>query len=172
MPKIVFSENFYRPQENPAWCGPAVIQMILAVSDSDIENPQPEIAGEVCLPWWGTAQEMMFAYLSRFFGNIDFKDNASIEDIKQRLNSGYTVVVNWWDNLDASEESPEDGHYSLIVDYDDEAQTLTLADPISSRGIWRIAQKDFENLWFDFLDPQRKKQVKGWMLWVDPKSKI
>ena len=127
MPKIVFSENFYRPQENPAWCGPAV---------------------------------------------IDFKDNASIEDIKQRLNSGYTVVVNWWDNLDASEESPEDGHYSLIVDYDDEAQTLTLADPISSRGIWRIAQKDFENLWFDFLDPQRKKQVKGWMLWVDPKSKI
>ncbi len=170
MSETIFKKDFYRQQEESGWCGPAVIQMALAVGR--IDKSQKDIAQDVYLSWWGTTHETMFAYLSRFFGDVDFKENASLEDIKQHIRDGQIVIVNWWDDIGASETNPEDGHYSLAVNYDDQASNLSLADPSSGRGIWQISQSDFEKRWYDFIDVKRKKKISGWMLWADPATAI
>lgn len=36
----------------------------------------------------------------------------------------------------------------------------------------KIEALDFDKRWYDFIDIQRKKKVSGWMLWVNPKSKV
>jgi len=35
-----------------------------------------------------------------------------------------------------------------------------------------MEKEDFKKRWYDSLDTQDKKWISGWMLWVDPKSKI
>ena len=79
-------------------------------------------------------------------------------------------MVNWWDDLD--KDDTEDGHYSLVLDFDKKGGKLTLADPSLGRGIWKINAKEFNKRWYDSLDTRGNKWVSGWMLWVDPKSKI
>ena len=161
-------EKIHRFQKKPGWCGPAVIQMILLASG--IKKSQRSIAQAVYKDWWGTSQEMILAYLSKFFGKVEFKTYAKIKDIKKQLKRGNLILVDWWDNLDG--DTP-DGHYTLIIGYDTVRKMLQMADPTNAReGIWEMEKEDFKKRWYDSLDTQDKKWISGWMLWVDPKSKI
>ena len=65
------------------------------------------------------------------------------------------------------------GHYSIVGDYDSKLKNLTLVDPTNERdGIWTIKASEFNKRWYDTLDVHDRTWVEGWMLWVDPKSKI
>jgi len=135
-----------------------------------IDKSQSEIKKYVHKKWWGTPQAMVLAYLSKFFKIVNYKQNATFKDITFHLKKGNVVVVNWWDDLDG--ELPG-GHYSIVGDYDNKLRTITLVDPTNARkGIWTIKSSEFNRRWYDTLDIHDRTWVEGWMLWVDPKSKI
>lgn len=158
-------KRLFRHQHKSGWCGPAVIQMVLASAGKRI--PQAKIAKDVMLKWWGTTQDTLYAYLSNFFKDLNFKSGATVSDLTYHLEAGHVIIVNWWDDLDPEDA---DGHYSLALAYDADKRKVTLADPSSGRGIWKIDAKKFNDRWYDYLDAHAKKWVGGWMLWVDPKS--
>lgn len=169
MQQITLSDwkKFQRFQEKPGWCGPAVIQMTLLASG--ISKTQKEIAKDVYKDWWGTTQQIMLAYLSRFFKIVNYKQDAAFKDISFHLKNGHIVILDWWDDIDKEDE--EGGHYSIVSDY--RSGTLTLVDPSNARnGIWTIKGIEFNKKWYDTLDVHDRTWVEGWMLWVDPASKI
>lgn len=140
----------------------------MALACAGVKKSQTEIAENVYHSWWGTTQQSMLAYLSQYFENLNFLENAEISDIEAHLNKSHIVIVNWWDDLDPKDA---EGHYGIAVDYDGKNNKITLADPSEGRGIWEINIKEFEEKWFDFLDVDKKIKIKRWMLWIDPVSK-
>ncbi len=161
-------KKYHRFQKRPGWCGPAVIQMVLA--KTGIRKTQKVIARYVYKEWWGTAQQMILAYLSKFFKIVNYKHDASFTDVSFHLNKGNIVVLNWWDDFDENEQG---GHYSIAASYDSKLGALTLVDPSNERpGIWTISENEFREKWYDSLDVHDRTWVEGWMLWVDPGSKI
>ena len=167
MNNIKFWQKIHRFQEKGGWCGPAVVQMVLA--SCGIKKTQAKIAKDIYKPWWGSNQQMLLAYLSRYFKVVNYKQNSKTTDISFHLKKGHILVVNWWDDLDVS----PDGHYSLVIDYIKKTKELVLADPSRSRkGIWKIKAKEFSSKWWDTLDIHGRTWVDGWLLWVDPASKI
>jgi len=166
MDKVALWKKNHKFQEKPSWCGPAVIQM--ALSFAEINKSQQEIAKAVCKDWWGTTEPMILAYLSQFFEEINFSNDSTLEDIVLHLDKGHIVILDWWDDINKN-ETPG-GHYSIAADY--KSGILTLADPSNDRaGIWDINANEFLSKWFDTLDVNNKIKIKGWMLWIDPKSK-
>lgn len=159
-------KKLLRHQQKAGWCGPAVIQMVLASSGRRLT--QAKIAKDVFLPWWGTTQDAIYAYLSKFFTELNFKKDSTLSDLTYHLERGHIIIVNWWDDLDPEDA---DGHYTLLLDYAPEKRKVTLGDPSSGRGIWKMDSKEFNNHWYDSLDERGKKWVAGWMLWVNPKAK-
>ena len=161
-------KKYHRFQKRPGWCGPAVIQMVLA--KCGIKKTQEEIAKEVYKKWWGTTQQITLAYLSRFFKIVNYKNNAAMKDVLFHLKKGHIVILDWWDDFDVEMAG---GHYSIAVEYHPRLKALTLADPSNDRpGIWTISDKEFNAKWYDTLDVHNRTWIEGWMLWVDPKSKI
>jgi len=60
-----------------------------------------------------------------------------------------------------------------VIGYDTEKELLKMSDPSNERkGIWEMDKDEFKKRWYDALDTQGRKWINGWMLWVDPKSKI
>jgi len=160
-------KKFHRFQEKSGWCGPAVIQMGLL--SAGIKKTQREIAKDVYQGWWGTTPQIMLAYFSRFFKDVNYKNNSTIEDLSAHLAQGYIVIVNWWDDID--KDDIEGGHYSIVEDC--KSGKLTLVDPSNARqGIWTIDFSEFKDKWFDYLDVNNKIRSESWMIWVDPASKI
>lgn len=159
------AQKILRYQQTDDWCGPAVIQMALAAGG--IRRSQKEIAKDVIHKWWGTTQQAILAYLSRYFDRLNFKEKANLANVSYHLKKGHIVIVNWWDDIDPEEE---EGHYSLILGVG--KKRITLADPSQNRGIWQMRRRYFITRWYDSIDVNWKKWIEGWMLWVDPKSRI
>ena len=161
------AQKILRYQQKPGWCGPAAIQMALAAGG--IRKPQKDIARAVYKSWWGTTQQAIFAYLSKYFKRLNFRENSKLADVRYHLAKRHIVMVNWWDDF-----IPEDidGHYTLLVGYSQKTKKVKLVDPLSERGIWKMPIKDFRDRWYDKLDVQNKTWIEGWMLWLDPKSRI
>lgn len=157
--------KIFRFQQKSGWCGPAVIHMAMVAGGFAIS--QAKIAKEVFLPWWGTPQNVIFAYLSQYFGEIDFKYRSQIADIKKHLAKGEIIIVDWWDDLDPTDI---EGHYSLIFDYLPRTEKFVVGDP--QRGITKMKASEFAKRWYDFLDVGRKKRIDGWMLWLNPRSRL
>lgn len=135
----------------------------MALLAGGVKKSQKEIADEVC-DESGTPEKLVLSYLSKFYKTIGFKANAKSSDIDSHLKSGHLLIVDWWDNFDPGDVS---GHYSLILNYDKKKDTLKLADPSAGRGIWEIKVEDFVSRWFD-----KEDDYNGWLLWLNPSSKI
>lgn len=157
--------NIYREQKESGWCGPAVIQMALIAGG--IKKPQSVIAKETYHAWWGTTQQTILAYISQYFSNLGVSENSTISSLLQHLEKGRVIIVNWWDNIDPADA---EGHYSVVSEVKE--NKITLLDPSAGRGIWKIDRKKFETNWYDYLDVNKKIKLSGWMLWVDPNSKV
>lgn len=168
MAKAVNYKNIFRWQKKDGWCGPAVIQMALASGGTRI--PQKKIAKQVFQPWWGTTQQSIYAYLSQYFKRLGFKEGAYLRNVKYHLNKKHLVIVNWW--YDYENPKDADGHYTLIVKVDSQRRKVHLADPAEGNGFWSLTTNDFNKRWYDSLDVRNKKWVSGWMLWLDPASRI
>ena len=162
-------KKVHKFQEKSGWCGPAVIQIALLACG--INKTQNEIANEVYKEWWGTTQQIILAYLSQFFKIVNYKHNATLKDVSFHLKKGHIVILNWWDDID--KEDVGGGHYSIAADYDYKLKGLTLVDPANGRpGVWTISGKEFDKKWYDTLDVHDRTWIEGWMLWIDPASKI
>lgn len=160
-------KSLHRYQENSGWCGQACIQMMLLAVG--VQKTQAEIAKDTYLPWWGTPNHVIIAYLSQYFTKVDFSTETTLVELKKHIDAGHLVLVNWMDNLDP--EDAEDGHYSLVAGYSTKNKTLTLVDPTSTReGLWEINEKEFQKIWYDFLDLNRQLKNNRWLCFVDPKS--
>lgn len=169
MNPIKIWKKYHKFQKKPGWCGPAVIQM--ALSYAGVRKRQETIAKAVYKDWWGTSHQLMYAYLKKFFKEINFKNHATVPDLIKHIEKGHIVIVNWWDNLDLNVQ--ESGHYSIAIAYNKKTKTLTLADPSNERsGIWDIEEKEFKRRWYDLLDEHGDKWVEGWLLWINPASRI
>ena len=161
-------QKIHRFQENKDWCGPAIIQMVLKAAG--FRKSQKAIAKDVYIKWWGTTQQILIAYLSRYFKNVRYKRNSSLADISRKLNKGSIVIANWWDDLD---DSDADGHYTIVAKYDKRKQMLSMIDPSNTRsGIWEMNAKDFKGRWYAALDVHGDNWIDGWILWVDIKSRL
>lgn len=161
-------KKYHAFQKYDDYCGPGSIQMFF--NASGIEKSQAQIAREVHKKWWGTEQRLILAYLSRFYERLGYKENATLWDLSYHLNRNDMVMVNWWDDLSGSYA---DGHYSIAAELQPKKHILTLADPSQNRdGVWPMGTQDFKDRWYDSLDVRNKIWIEGWMLWVDPKSKI
>jgi Peptidase_C39 like family len=162
-------KKFHKFQENPGWCGPAVIQIALLACG--ITKTQKDIAKEVYKEWWGTTQQIILAYISQFFKIVNYKHNATMKDVSFHLKKGHIVILDWWDDIDKEDEPG--GHYAIAGNYDYKLKGLTLVDPSDGRpGIWTISDKEFDKKWYDTLDVHDRTWIEGWMLWLDPASKI
>ncbi len=159
-------QKFFRAQEKPGWCGQAVIQMVLKAAG--IEKSQKSITNDVYQQWYGTAPQIILAYLSRFFNSLGYQEKATKSDLIFHLKKKRLIIVDWWDDLNPDEWP--DGHYSLVLAFDKKRNKFTLADPSAGRGIWQIDAEKFRQKWYDYLDINKRIKLKGWLLWVDPSS--
>jgi len=155
----------HRFQEKPGYCGVTVCQMVLSVGD--INKTQDDIAKDIYFPWWGVSRQIMLAYLSQYFGTVNYKDNCHSKDINFHLQKNHIVVVNWWDS---EQDGIGDGHYSIVSEYQN--RILTMVDSSNQRnGIWKIPYKEFKYKWYDTLTLDNKIWSTGFLLWVDVNSK-
>jgi hypothetical protein len=143
----------------------------MALLACGIRKTQKTIARQVYKDWWGTTQQIMLAYFSKYFKIVNYKQNATFKDVSVHLNMGHIVILNWWDDIDKDDEPG--GHYSIAISYDHKLRAVTLADPSNGRpGIWTVSDTEFNKKWYDTLDVQDRTWIEGWMLWIDPASKI
>lgn len=125
--------------QKPGFCGPATVKMVLAYFG--IEKSEDELGLLM-----GTTPEMGtdisgFLHAAEVLGfKATSKGLATIDDIRQFvLEKKVPVIVDWF--------SIDDGHYSVVVDIDDEK--IYLQDP--KIGDMRVMDiPTFMRLWFDF----------------------
>lgn len=122
------------------------------------------------MPGFGTTQHSLFAYLSKFFGRIGFKEDARFQHVRYHLSRGHIVIVNWWDDLE--EGAGDDGHYTLVQSIRSDGSSIRMIDPCEYRGIWNIKTRAFLKRWYDYLDVQNTKRLDRWFMWIDPESKV
>lgn len=122
------------------------------------------------MPGFGTTQHALFAYLSKYFRRIGFKERSRLRHVRYHLSRGHIVIVNWWDDLE--EDCGDDGHYTLVQSIRADGSTIRMVDPIEDRGIWNIKTRVFLDRWYDYLDVHNSKRLDRWLMWIDPESKI
>ena len=148
----------YIEQNSNNTCLPASAAMILKY----YEDPRAiaEIRDKLALPWQedGTGGIMVLGhgYISKLFDyvkSLEFTtktewDGLTIEEIKDKLEEGFPIIVLQDFNLEENKEY--DGHFSVIVGYreigdNDEENKLIINDPWSSRGqYWEVTYSDFK----------------------------
>jgi chromate reductase len=133
-------------QEKPGWCGPTAL--VYAAYEQEIENipPQKQIVKAIGTTMKkGTNHEMMVAG-SNYLGMKSFwLENTNLAKIQKLKDDGYSIIVNWLDGRNPK----EDGHYSLIIKYED--GLVYLQDPDYPGRITIIKSSVFEkdDVWFD-----------------------
>ncbi len=142
------------------FCGPAVIKIIF--SATGIRKSIWEISLWTWKWWYGCANQLLIAYLSKFYSLVNFKLNGKISDIASHLKAGHIVIVNFWDN--------GVGHYAIISEY--KKHLLTFVDPSRERN-WKyvMTTSTFKEIWYDTLNVDDSLYHEGLLIWIDPKSK-
>jgi len=165
---IEFWKQHHEFQEQEGFCGVAVAQMAI-FAGTGVLVPQKEIAKDIYIEWWGVGQQIILSYLSRYFEKVNYKHSASIRDIKFHLDKNHIAIVNFWDDFLDGEEG--DGHYSIVAEC--KKGIITLVDSSRERdGIWQVPTKIFNKHWYDTIETQNRLYVEGWLLWINPESKI
>lgn len=172
-----FSNSFKRvSQISQSHCGPAVIEMLF--SNLGIYKSQEEITNEAgakeTIEIYGTRIDQLIRAVKKLAPEAKFlyKQNASLLDIKTILNKyNLPVGVEWQGNFedieeegDEEEEGDDDsGHYSVIVDINEEKKQLIMADPYKRYTLNNrvIDIDDFMERWWDtneVTDPKTNKK--------------
>ena len=148
----------YIEQNSNNTCLPASGAMILKYYEDSRDIA--EIRDKLALPWQadGTGGIMdsghgSIAKLFDYAKSLEFTtktewDGLTIEEIKDKLEDGFPIIVLQDFYLDSNKEY--DGHFSVIVGYreigdNDEENKLIINDPWSSRGqYWEVTYSDFK----------------------------
>jgi len=109
----------YRKQETSVYCGPAIVQMILAAYGKELS--QGSIAREMGTDEQGTPVARIEDFLGSHGFEVQRKNGADWDDIISALGAGSIVVVGY------IEPSDEKAHYSIAVSTTD--HVVSLLDP-------------------------------------------
>lgn len=121
------------------FCGPATLKMVLHYYG--IKKKEAEIAEATkATPEIGVEADQLISYAQSLGLNAYYQDNASFDDLRRLVHDQrIPVIVDWF--------SQDDGHYSAVVDIDDE--NIYLLDPeIGHVRAMRLGR--FYRVWFDF----------------------
>ena len=174
----------YIEQNYDNTCLPASAAMILKY----YEDPRGivEIRDKLALPWQedGTGGIMysghgdvdkLFDYVKSLGFNTKKEwDGLTIEEIKDKLEAGFPIIILQDYNLDAYVE--DDGHFSVIVGYreigeSDEENKLVINDPWPSRGqYWEVTYSDFKirnSNWWKEQHNRDSNLSHSYIIWKD-----
>lgn len=104
------------------------------------------------MPKTGTSHKHMIEEIEIENFRYIQKNNGTIENIITFLDSGYPVIINYYNPLSRCT------HYSVIEGYNSKEKILILADPANGND-YSLHYKEFESLWYD-----EKITSKGWLL--------
>lgn len=134
-------------------CGPAVLKMLLMYFDLEAGNKSDMELAKACgTNNLGTTTTQLTKAIRSFGLKCDEKFNSEFEDIEMALKRGNPVIVDWFTpgRKDESDSEMPDGHYSIVVDLDE--NNIYLQDP--GIGKMRTIPRDsFYRVWFDFDEP-------------------
>jgi hypothetical protein len=150
----------YSNQDDPYWCGPASMSMVLGYWGTNIS--QGDIAAEIYDPGSRiTLMTDMVSYPMTFgFKSQDFA--GSIHDLKTWVDNGVPVVVLQRFSL----EDPY-GHYRVVVGYNDSSAMIFTFDP--KKGInFTISYPEFAQLW----QPGSTFWTTNWTLAITPENDV
>lgn len=141
-------------------CGPAVIEMLLAVHG--VYTSQHEIASkggaEKNIDELGTRPDQLGLAVSKIAPHLQFwyKEFSSLEDIEYLLNKNIPVGVEWQGLFyDSEEEEPPEregdfGHYCIITYLDRELDNIVVVDPYKDFPQQRFFSLEFfMRRWYD-----------------------
>lgn len=124
--------------QSPDFCGPACLKMVLeffGVKKSEAELVKLSGADRL---HGATAQELVNA--AKLLGfEAEYHDYSSLEELRGYLDNQIPVIVDWF--------SHDDGHYSVVVDMDEE--NIFLQNP-EIGNLQAIDLVTFKRVWFDF----------------------
>lgn len=126
-------------REKTNYCGPASLKMVLDYYG--IKKSETELARIMdCKDTTGVEAGIMLETAKNLGLDGFIKDESTLEDIRRLvLTEEIPVIVDWF--------SEDDGHYSVVVDIDEE--NIYLSDP--QLGHVRAMRLDrFYRVWFDF----------------------
>lgn len=137
--------DIHRVQQiSESHCGPAVLAMLLEAIGVEIDQDDVRIAAQVSqeqLDVHGMRIDQIALACSKLAPHVNFwyKYSSSLDDVRYILSKGYPVAVEWQGLFyDSEEEEAEDldeddepdfGHYSIVVNVDDAADSLIIVDP-------------------------------------------
>jgi len=150
----------YSNQDDPYWCGPASMSMVLSYWGTNIS--QGDIAAEIYDSRSRiTRMTDMVSYPMTFgFKSQDF--TGSIYDLKTWIDNGVPVVVLQRFSL----EDPY-GHYRVVVGYNDSSAMMFTFDP--KKGInFTISYAEFAQLW----QPGSTFWTTNWTLAITPENDV
>jgi predicted double-glycine peptidase len=130
----------YYKQETDVYCGPAVVQMILA--SKDVARPQADVAEIMgTTEARGTELSTMQNILAAHGFLTERTNDATLDDIAIALATKHTVIVGYIDP-----ESNTLAHYAIVRDLTD--SSIILIDPLHGEN-YTLARADFESRWRD-----------------------
>jgi ABC-type bacteriocin/lantibiotic exporter with double-glycine peptidase domain len=147
-------------RQSPGFCGPASLKMVFDHFGTDFSEAE---IGKACntTKEQGTNHVDMINGAKRLGFDPKAKDNATLADIRDWLNTGVPVVVGWW--------STDEDHYSVVYGIDE--KNIYLMDPELDEGKREMPLEEWDKVWFDFEGPLKYK-VERWMLAAPPKAKV
>jgi len=156
---FVFGVSYQR-QEDPYWCGPASLAMVL--NYWGLNATQQEVAGSVYDPSRNiTTMDSMATYPMEI-GFQTQTSTSNITYIRTWISQGVPVIV-----LQRYSESNPYGHYRVIVGYDDDDSYLITYDPING-GNYNITYGLFAELWKP--GPNSTFDTTNWTLIILPRN--
>jgi len=130
------------------YCGPASLKMVLGYWNN--EQNEEEIALRCKRdPELGTDDARLKEAAESYGFKVEIENSASFDSIRQWLERGVPVIVNWFTRgrTDYKDDEVPDGHYSVVVGLD--AANIYLQDP-ETGGLRTLDREDFMRVWFDF----------------------
>lgn len=129
----------YDSQETNTWCGPATLQMVLGYYG--VQKSQSEIAASVYNQDNKTTYTNSMQVYPQQLGFNSTMSTGSIEALKQDIQNGIPTIV-----LQRVSDSDSEGHYRVVVGYDDLEGVFITDDPGQSAN-YNITYGDFVALW-------------------------
>jgi hypothetical protein len=142
----------------------------MLLTDIGVSLSQEQIAENLYDSNWGTHRSDMERYLGGYFEEVESTENCSLEIIGAKLNQGYKVIVDWFDNLPTIDKDDPGGHYSVLADINWKEKKVKLFDPSNAKriggknGIYWMDFKDFQDRWHD--TGENNEKITKWALFA------
>lgn len=150
----------YFSQDDPYWCGPASMSMILGYWGTNVS--QEDIAAEICRGAITYIEDMVSYPTAYGFISQDF--TGSIYDLKTWIDDGVPLIVLQRFSL----EDPY-GHYRVVVGYNDSSAMIFTFDPIKGMN-FTISYVEFTQLWQPIIGSTFS--TINWTLAITPENDV